>query len=133
MILVHAAHTKERHTGDFGLLLQKGNASSAVNALILVHAAHNKVRQIDLGTQTDLQIMFHMKSSKNGWPLAHKLEAQQESLGLMDFEQNVLFYNCIVPLGFLPWEIRAAFPGGKLAATIALPNAQCILAVSELP
>ena len=51
MILVHAAHTKERHTGDFGLLLPKGNASSAVSALILVHAAHNKVRQIDLGCQ----------------------------------------------------------------------------------
>ena len=21
------------------------------------------------------------------------------------------FYNCIVPMGFLPWEIRVAFPG----------------------
>ena len=21
------------------------------------------------------------------------------------------FYNCIVPMGFLPWEIRIAFPG----------------------
>ena len=23
----------------------------------------------------------------------------------------VFFYNCIVPVGFLPWEIRVAFPG----------------------
>ena len=21
------------------------------------------------------------------------------------------FYNCIVPMGFLPWEVRVAFPG----------------------
>ena len=25
------------------------------------------------------------------------------------------FYNCIVPMGFLPWEIRVAFPGEKQA------------------
>ena len=24
--------------------------------------------------------------------------------------------NCIIPMGFLPWEIRVAFPGGKPAA-----------------
>ena len=23
------------------------------------------------------------------------------------------FYNCIVPMGFLPWEIRVAFPRGS--------------------
>ena len=27
------------------------------------------------------------------------------------------FYNCIVPMGFLTWEIRVAFPRGKTAAT----------------
>ena len=27
-------------------------------------------------------------------------------------KKNLLyFHNCIVPLGFLPWEIRVAFPG----------------------
>ena len=26
-------------------------------------------------------------------------------------------YNASVPLGLLSWEIRVAFPGGKLAAT----------------
>ena len=29
-----------------------------------------------------------------------------------------LFYNCIVPLGFLPWEIWVAFPGvSQISAT----------------
>ena len=27
------------------------------------------------------------------------------------FLGGVTFYNCIVPVGFLPWEIRVAFPG----------------------
>ena len=27
------------------------------------------------------------------------------------FFLTLLFYNCIVPMGFLPWEIRVAFPG----------------------
>ena len=27
------------------------------------------------------------------------------------------FHNCIVPVAFLPWEIRVAFPQGKSAAT----------------
>ena len=30
------------------------------------------------------------------------------------------FYNCIVPLGFLPKQIRVAFPWGKPAVTVAL-------------
>ena len=25
------------------------------------------------------------------------------------------FYNCIVPMGFLTWEIRVAFPGESVA------------------
>ena len=29
----------------------------------------------------------------------------------------IYFYNCIVPLGFLPCEIRICFPRGKPAAT----------------
>ena len=27
------------------------------------------------------------------------------------------YYNSIVPMGFLPWEIWVAFPGGKPATT----------------
>ena len=27
------------------------------------------------------------------------------------------FYNCIAPVGFLPWEFQVAFPWGKPAAT----------------
>ena len=28
--------------------------------------------------------------------------------------QYFYFYNCIVPMGFLPWEIRVAFPESQL-------------------
>ena len=36
--------------------------------------------------------------------LAHK--------GIVDVCYELFFfYNCIVPVGFLPWEIRVAFPG----------------------
>ena len=39
------------------------------------------------------------------------------------------FYNCIVPMGFLPWEIQVAFPWGKPAATVSgypsMMNAGC--------
>ena len=27
------------------------------------------------------------------------------------FFTSFTFYNCIVPMGFLPWEIRVSFPG----------------------
>ena len=43
--------------------------------------------------------------------------------------RHFTFYSCIVPLGFLPWEIRVASPRGKPAATVALPNLRCMLGV----
>ena len=36
-------------------------------------------------------------------------------------------------VGFLPWEIWVAFPRGKPAATVALPNLQCVLGVLVFP
>ena len=30
---------------------------------------------------------------------------------MMVFYSSFFFLNCIVPMGFLPWEIRVAFPG----------------------
>ena len=29
----------------------------------------------------------------------------------LTLKKQITFYNCIVPMGFLPWEIRVAFPG----------------------
>ena len=42
------------------------------------------------------------------------------------------FYNCIVPLGFLPWEIRVAFPGASQLSRVALLNLQCMMGVLVL-
>ena len=36
-------------------------------------------------------------------------------------------YNCIVPLGFLPWKIWVAFPGESQCNRVALPNLRCML------
>ena len=36
-------------------------------------------------------------------------------------------------VGFLPWEIWVAFPRGKPAATVTLPNLQCVLGVLVFP
>ena len=41
-------------------------------------------------------------------------------------------FNCIVPLGFLPWEIRVAFPE-ESQLRVALPELQCILGVFVFP
>ena len=39
------------------------------------------------------------------------------------------FYNCIVQMGFLPWET----PWGKPAATVMLPSLGCMLGVLVFP
>ena len=36
------------------------------------------------------------------------------NLSITGSAQTFTFYNCIVPMGFLPWEIRAVFPGESL-------------------
>ena len=43
------------------------------------------------------------------------------------------FYNCIVPMGFLPWKIRVAFPGKSLLRQSHVPNLPCMLGVSVFP
>ena len=43
------------------------------------------------------------------------------------------FYSCIVPMGFLPWEILVAFPGKASCDWVTLPNPQCMLGVLLFP
>ena len=44
------------------------------------------------------------------------------------------FYNCIVSMGFLPWENRVAFSRGKPARDrFALPNLQRVLGILVRP
>ena len=44
-----------------------------------------------------------------------------------------VFYKCIVPIGFLPWEIRVAFLGKASCNRVALPNLRCMLGVIVFP
>ena len=50
--------------------------------------------------------------------------------GLFFFFLHFTFYNYVIPLGFLPWEIRVAFPWEKPTAT---PNLLCVLGVLVFP
>ena len=43
------------------------------------------------------------------------------------------FYNCIVPVGFLPRENLVAFPGKASCDRVALPNLLCMLGVLVFP
>ena len=45
----------------------------------------------------------------------------------------LLIYNCIVPLGFLPWEIQVALPGKASCDRVALPNLTGMLGVLVFP
>ena len=39
------------------------------------------------------------------------------------------FYNCVAPVGFLPWGIRVAFPWKASYDRFTLPNLRCMLVV----
>ena len=68
-----------------------------------------------------------------GFPTQRKRGSERERKRAKQEKAAILllftFYNCIVSVGFLPWEIRDAFRSkGKASCDrIALPNRRCML------
>ena len=60
------------------------------------------------------------------WRVKRRAICLQLFLNFKNKTKNV--YNCIVPIGFLPWEIRVAL-GKASCDRVALPNLGCMLGV----
>ena len=63
-------------------------------------------------SQAKLLLLFIAEKSKLTGLYSEELkfEAMKYSPGMIFFVLTLTFYNCVVPKGFLPWEIWVASP-----------------------
>ena len=76
------------------------------------------------GKRTEGQLFDIETMVKVDCLIFHGLVVSQSQSAIYFLKIHFWFYNFIVPLRFLLWEIRVAFPGKASCDRVALPNLQ---------
>ena len=120
LLYPYPCHVQQNHA-------YKADAGNDQDEIYLYGQMAFGTRQAWQLTDSSLTLMDHVAEGKFAaiYKATWRHDGKQETVVakmLKGKSSRIFFFlgggtNCIVPLGFLPWEIRAVFPGATPAAT----------------